>query len=1221
MEIILGAVVCLLLSAVVRLRAFSHCISKSGYANLDSQCQVYCAEGRCPDFCKCADGNVTETCAKLDFGSNNSLAINETIKPGTPLFTIQIEGQERWSYTLGRGGPVDGSVWSSLSKYLKLTRIGNRYEMIVDVTPDLEAIFQRYGVKLASLTLSLACERDGFPRKDTNVLLQILPVNEFAPEFFVTPLTTSVFENTRVGTKVYLMMEHTLDLDVNPTANEMLSFALWEEHLADAKTDGRAYFEMADSLSGDIQVKAEPDFELLQSLDAVRLYLNVSASDAHGLTSFTTLTVDIQDVDDLPPGFQDPSCMTSRKPCVVSYQASVPRRFQGQIINISPGPILARDMDGLDTPVTYSLKAAQNETTENLNKFYINATTGNLFLMTPFEVKGEVHLIVEAREVSQDARASQVPLHVTVDDIGDAQDFQKLDSSYWPGSSNTSSNSQPDVNLFMVTTIAQSALILLLLTMSLVLCAKLKMRSRTPMEQPPEASDKPWNVSSYHLSKDLEHQTPSGLAVTAASSSSIDRVTNERNCIDSINVRLFNDRNDQNAISELPSMIPFPPSTHNNWIRRYPCDRNVQISASPISSIELERTISLRVSDPPIQNSCTGEITLSNCPNTGCSQCGKVAYPNYTNTMRTNILAVSNSSYMGKLLVLSNPPLSKANYKENQAGSNTELLYTNRNPRLAVNHLSCSETESTHSDMVRTLTNRNLSSQVTNIRMPLGEKSGTENVDKKYDNIIRESNLVRKRFQLLNIQSKTNVKDSIDDCRPAEKESDDDDYTNKNSMSDDNTESFSERHSTTPRDSHRDVSSPIVVSTRSKGEGKITQPSLSLVVQQIPNMPLPQVEMPANVAGVQQEARLMKNGNKTDNEKELKVDADSPITNAHKMTQCCLEKDIQSQSIDSSKLQTLKTNTESTEHQSGIVTSPPSLFVTETMVTNKILSGIQNESKQSETVKEVRSVIVGRPMVSSLSSSKSQSKYSSKETNSKEENSQIVATSGSFLGEFFAAGQSRPHTSDAVLCTNKPFSSTVVPIPRVSTSAPTRRKRRTKRRPELAEVSFHRTDCTSKCLPERLVDISHSSCEAQRYLAYDVESLNTDSQQRHSWSLNNLTYQHQSKLYQAENHESLQPCDHSHYWPPEYQQVYMGRLPREQPYILLCHQEPAQCSHGVLQHQRLPAVAEDQNRHLHHPDDCVVATQDGNNKCDDKKVSQRLDKKGRNKKRREDPGQ
>lgn len=44
------------------------------------------------------------------------------------------------------------------------------------------------------------------------------------------------------------------------------------------QTDGRAYFEMADAQTGDIQVKAEPDFELLQTLNAVRLYLNVSAS-------------------------------------------------------------------------------------------------------------------------------------------------------------------------------------------------------------------------------------------------------------------------------------------------------------------------------------------------------------------------------------------------------------------------------------------------------------------------------------------------------------------------------------------------------------------------------------------------------------------------------------------------------------------------------------------------------------------------------------------------------------------------------------------------------------------------------------------------------------------------------------------------------------------------------------------------------------------------------
>ncbi|CAG5132687.1 unnamed protein product, partial [Candidula unifasciata] len=394
MEVVLTALLCFMLTAVVRILAFSHCVSKAGYTNLDGQCQVYCADGRCPDFCKCADGNASETCAKLDFGSNNSLAINETVKPGTPIFTIPIAGQERWSYTLGREGPVDGSVWNSLSRYLKLTRIGNRYEMIVDLTPDLEAIFQQYGIKLASLILLLTCERDGFLQKVSKVVLQILPVNEYAPEFFITPLNTKVPENTKVGTEVYRLGDHTMDLDVNPSTNELSSFAIWE-YLADSKTDGRTYFEMADNKKGSIHVKAELDFELLHSLGAIRLHLNVSASDVHRITSFTTLTVDVQDVDDLPPGFYDASCQVPRKSCVVSYLARVPLRFQGQIDNIIPGAIQARDMDELNTPITYSLKPAQTETLENLKKFYINETTGSLFLISPFEEKNEVDLVIE----------------------------------------------------------------------------------------------------------------------------------------------------------------------------------------------------------------------------------------------------------------------------------------------------------------------------------------------------------------------------------------------------------------------------------------------------------------------------------------------------------------------------------------------------------------------------------------------------------------------------------------------------------------------------------------------------------------------------------------------------------------------------------------------------------------------------------------------------------
>ncbi|GFO10389.1 hypothetical protein PoB_003689400 [Plakobranchus ocellatus] len=63
---------------------------------------------------------------------------------GTPLWQIPVSSGEQWEYRLRRTPTVDGTVLRELQTYLKLSRLANKYEMILNRTLDLESIYDLY---------------------------------------------------------------------------------------------------------------------------------------------------------------------------------------------------------------------------------------------------------------------------------------------------------------------------------------------------------------------------------------------------------------------------------------------------------------------------------------------------------------------------------------------------------------------------------------------------------------------------------------------------------------------------------------------------------------------------------------------------------------------------------------------------------------------------------------------------------------------------------------------------------------------------------------------------------------------------------------------------------------------------------------------------------------------------------------------------------------------
>ncbi|KAK7003633.1 hypothetical protein BgiMline_005103 [Biomphalaria glabrata] len=386
---------------------------------LTRKCALFCTENDCPSYCICVhDKSENNACSYLPVIPNNTLQVKETITAGTPILSINSTGSDKWTLALQRSGVVDGSIWNELSSYFKLYKFGNIYEIILDQTPDLEGIFERFAIKLKQLTVILTCKIASTPYQSHSVHLEILPVNEFAPEYKEAILKQNVSENTKLGSVILMLINLTMDRDVNPDGRELGDFGM-TDYLFDAMRDGKEYFEMKDFSQGSIVVKKLLDFEALVPMNATRFYLNVSASDIHGVTTYTTLTINIVDVDDLPPEFYYSGCpvvLDKTAPCHVAYEALLSLNYIGPMTDIVPSLIHARDMDTLNTELEFSLELSAGEKLANLLHFTIDQSLGDIKVTAPFIQTTEVNLVVVAREKSFLSKSSRASLHVLVED-------------------------------------------------------------------------------------------------------------------------------------------------------------------------------------------------------------------------------------------------------------------------------------------------------------------------------------------------------------------------------------------------------------------------------------------------------------------------------------------------------------------------------------------------------------------------------------------------------------------------------------------------------------------------------------------------------------------------------------------------------------------------------------------------------------------------------------
>ncbi|XP_019620041.1 PREDICTED: protocadherin Fat 4-like [Branchiostoma belcheri] len=255
------------------------------------------------------------------------------------------------------------------------------------------------------LTVSCSPSLPGSSR-ETALIVNILDANDNDPEFQDAPYNTAVSEYEQVGTTVFTLSA----TDIDSGANSQRVFYL-------LRTTPQPYFAVgtggAVTLSSSLNYDTGPrHFELL---------VQVQDLGTPPRSSNTTLTIDVDDEDDLDPVFQHDI-----------YEASVMENATSTLTT-SPAAILAYDQDfGINQTLVYSIQKASSTPTDLadlIDYFSIDGSTGELSVVRGLDRESvhDVTLTIKAVQSDNNVRSAEARVYVVVQDANDNQPQMSAD--------------------------------------------------------------------------------------------------------------------------------------------------------------------------------------------------------------------------------------------------------------------------------------------------------------------------------------------------------------------------------------------------------------------------------------------------------------------------------------------------------------------------------------------------------------------------------------------------------------------------------------------------------------------------------------------------------------------------------------------------------------------------------------------------------------------------
>ncbi|NXO88212.1 PCDBD protein, partial [Sitta europaea] len=225
------------------------------------------------------------------------------------------------------------------------------------------------------------------------VLLEVVDVNDNAPEVVVSSFSSPLAENTAAGTVVALFTVR----DRDSGANGKISCALEDELSFSLRPAYKNYYEL-------VTVSA------LDREETAQYVLRLRAADAGSpaLTSTHTFTVDISDVNDNAPVFNQSS-----------YTMYVRENNAPAVL---VGAVSAADADvGLNAKVTYSLAAVAAAERPGCSCISVDAQNGHVFVLRPldYERLRQTEVTVSASDAGSPPLRANVSVRLLVLDEND----------------------------------------------------------------------------------------------------------------------------------------------------------------------------------------------------------------------------------------------------------------------------------------------------------------------------------------------------------------------------------------------------------------------------------------------------------------------------------------------------------------------------------------------------------------------------------------------------------------------------------------------------------------------------------------------------------------------------------------------------------------------------------------------------------------------------------
>ncbi|XP_046805306.1 cadherin-89D isoform X2 [Lucilia cuprina] len=296
-------------------------------------------------------------------------------------------------------------------KYFAIHEL-NTTSVVVTLTRSLEDLVDRDVPKnLLKFRIICAAKNEKLEEGSyLSVTVYIEDVNDNKPEFLNTPYIVDIDENTPPGTIVFEGIQ-AFDRDKPNTPNSEVHFSMSTvpEQLS---ADGSPYFALKSPHRPLLILKKELDFDNGIRLFSLPLFAWDRGTPANQVN--TTITINVKDVDDLPPKFTEGVYRTKINEFypMTGMPIRIPLYFDP--------PIMAFDQDSLNATLVYDIISGNER-----KLFRVNPHNGIMYLQKEIDLEEEslpgntFVLQIEARQKDNPLKKALARIEVEILDLND----------------------------------------------------------------------------------------------------------------------------------------------------------------------------------------------------------------------------------------------------------------------------------------------------------------------------------------------------------------------------------------------------------------------------------------------------------------------------------------------------------------------------------------------------------------------------------------------------------------------------------------------------------------------------------------------------------------------------------------------------------------------------------------------------------------------------------